>query len=427
MNDQIRNGYDVEDLVEVICNKMFFSDFVVRSPKYKKERGSDKEAADLLVPFKDNLIVFQVKSKIEFTQASEKSEINFKRIAKVVDEAIEQLKTIRRVLDNDWLGEIKTIKGFEIPFSPNDYKHVIGIVIIDLIGEEDFPRHERTRFISDYLFRFDIPIHIFMRDDFELLSTEIDTLPDFVQFLNTREQLFERGLIHIPIPILDFLAFYKTRPEILEKALLNNTHLYLENGIWDAYQEEFSSTIEQRNQLNKPSYLIDDIIDYLHTSVGFTAFDRVEKELGVPKRGGVSGYLTSAREITSLNRLERRLLGKKFLHSMQLADNKEYSFSLINLEKGSKAFLALSMNGDRSERQYWLHQLCSMAYCHLDLKQIIGIATEALNVPERSYDVYGLHGAVFENADELAKKAKQYFSEPYKPNITEYQGEIDDA
>jgi hypothetical protein len=47
-----RNGFEVEDLVEIICNKMFFSDFVVRNPKYKKESGLEKEAADLLVPYK---------------------------------------------------------------------------------------------------------------------------------------------------------------------------------------------------------------------------------------------------------------------------------------------------------------------------------------------------------------------------------------
>jgi hypothetical protein len=47
----MRNGNEVEDLVEIICTKMFFSDFVVRNPTYAKSGGTEKEAADLLVPF----------------------------------------------------------------------------------------------------------------------------------------------------------------------------------------------------------------------------------------------------------------------------------------------------------------------------------------------------------------------------------------
>jgi hypothetical protein len=351
MNDHIRNGSNVEDLVEVICSKMFFSDFVVRNPKYKKNGGPEKEAADLLVPFKEYLLVFQVKSKQEFIHPNEKTDIDFRRIANVAEKAVNQLKTIRRVLDNNWLGRIETVKGFDIPFSPDEYEHVIGIVIIDLIGEENFPRVERTRFISDYLYKFDMPIHILMRDDFDLMSSEIDTLPDFVQFLDIREQLIERGLLKTPIPILDFLAFSKTRPEILDEALSKDIHLYLEEGIWDAYQDDHSPTIKKRDELNRPSYVIDEIIDFLHTSVGFPAFEHVEEELGFPKLGGLIGYLTSAREIASLPRLTRRVLGEKYLECMKKAETKDYSFSMINDTNELKAYLVLSMGGEETVRK----------------------------------------------------------------------------
>ena len=52
-----------EDLVETICHRLFFRDFVVRNPKFRKPGGKQLEAADILVPFRDHLISIQVKSR----------------------------------------------------------------------------------------------------------------------------------------------------------------------------------------------------------------------------------------------------------------------------------------------------------------------------------------------------------------------------
>jgi len=90
---QTRKWQDVEDLVEIICTKMFFSDFVVRNPKFTKNGGVEKEAADLLVPFGKYLLTFQIKSKLEKKKASEKSDVDFNRITKIVGEAANQIKT----------------------------------------------------------------------------------------------------------------------------------------------------------------------------------------------------------------------------------------------------------------------------------------------------------------------------------------------
>jgi len=122
MNFQMRNGKQVEDLVEVICTKMFFSDFTVRNPKYKKSNKLEKEAADLLVPFGEYLLAFQIKSKKEHKRASVKTDIDFKRIARVAQNAIDQLNTIKRVIENDWLEKLTTVKGYEIPFTSSTFK-----------------------------------------------------------------------------------------------------------------------------------------------------------------------------------------------------------------------------------------------------------------------------------------------------------------
>ena len=425
IGNNMRNGYDVESLVEIICAKMFFSDFVVRNPTYTKNGGTEKEAADLLVPFNNYLLAFQVKSKVEPNKASEKTPIDFERITKITNNAVEQLKTIKRVLENNWLKDIETVKGYKIPFLPKNFSHIIGIVIVDLIGEEKFLWDERTGFIGNYVFRHNMPIHIFMRDEFEALSTELDTLPDLVRFLDIRQQLIERGLFLLPVPVLDFLAFYKTDPDEVDRALENNINLLLDDGMWKTYQDEFVSVIKRRNELNKQSYLVDAIIDYLHTSVGFSSFDHVAQELGIKGQGSIKGYLTSARELASLSRLERRVLGERLLRCMRNAETKEQSYSLVMKDQEASAILVLSKSGDREERQKRLYLLCAMAYCLLNLNQIIGIATEPLKVSNRSYDVFGLKESKFVNHNELAEQAKNFFSRPYAPDITEYQGKMD--
>lgn len=227
MKNKIRNGKEVEDIVEIICTKMFFSDFVVRNPMYKKKNGVKKEAADLLVPFDNYLLAFQVKSKLEYKKASDKTEIDFVRITRIANDAIEQLKTIKRVVQNNWLKKITTVKGVEILFDSTSYEKIIGIVIIDLIGEETFSKNERTEFFQSYTFSHDMPIHVFMRDEFEALSTELDTLSDMIGFLEKRRQVYEKGLLLARVSVLDFLVFYKTNPDEVDRALDNNIHLLI--------------------------------------------------------------------------------------------------------------------------------------------------------------------------------------------------------
>ena len=69
------HGKYAEDLVERICKRMFLADFTVRGQAFKKRAGVSKEAADVLVPFEDTLIAFQVKSKRGPTTPDERDEV----------------------------------------------------------------------------------------------------------------------------------------------------------------------------------------------------------------------------------------------------------------------------------------------------------------------------------------------------------------
>jgi len=262
-------GDEREDLVEEICTRMFFSDFTVRKPKFKKKNKKEGEAADLLIPFGEILLVIQVKSKSVLKRSSKKTSVDFQRINQTVEEGIEQLKTIKRALAHEWLTELKTVRGYSIPFTCKQFKKLVGIVILDLIGEEVFPEDERTEISKGFLYQSDMPVHIFMRSDFETISSEIDTLPDFIEYLGMREIIYSRESFWFPLHELDFLVLYKTKPEVVLKAIANNTQIFIADDLWRHYQDKLSSIIRKRNYLSQPSYLIDIAIDELHKSVGF--------------------------------------------------------------------------------------------------------------------------------------------------------------
>ena len=76
-----------EELVQTICTRMFFSDFTVTNPKYTKSDRNQKEAADILVPFRNVLIAFQVKSKEE-KKLSGKTSVDYGRITKKCEDGI---------------------------------------------------------------------------------------------------------------------------------------------------------------------------------------------------------------------------------------------------------------------------------------------------------------------------------------------------
>ncbi|NOH01670.1 MAG: hypothetical protein HND47_06765 [Chloroflexi bacterium] len=238
MKDIHNKGIEVEDLVEKICAKMFFSDFTVRSNKFKKANKKERETADILIPFDDVLVVVQVKTKLDKEPSSKKSENELNRIDRKIDKGIEQIKTIKRAIANSHFNEVETTRGYKIPFDGTKFKKMIGIVVLDLVSEDVSRPDETTTIINGFEIRHDMPIHIFKRNEFEIISTEIDTLPDFIRYIETREILFSRGLFAFPPLELSFLALYKVKPEDIQLAIQENSLVIIDDGYWDWYQKD---------------------------------------------------------------------------------------------------------------------------------------------------------------------------------------------
>ena len=423
MLPKVNKGSETEELVEKICTNMFFSDFTVRNPKYKKGGKAEKEAADILIPFEDKLIAIQVKSKAESKKVNEKTDLDFQRIKKVIGEGIEQLKTIKRALGNNWIVELTTVRGYKIPFDCRSIKKIIGMVIFDLIGEEVFMDEERTSIINGFDYKHDMPVHIFRRSDFEAISSEIDTLPDFLEYLKIREEFFKRGLFRAPIYELDFLALYKTKPDILERAIGSNSHILIEEGTWKYYKKTLRKTIKRRDFLKQPSYLIDIAINELHSSVGFDHRENILSsiQLTVPP-GSLESYLAICYELARIPRLQRRLIGERFIRCLKQANQEiGFGYSFVALDElGERGVLVLSTKSGRTERTKMLYNLCAMVYCALELKQVVGIVTEPLTGYGRSFDFIILRDIEFDNCDELIALFEKTFGKRHTATFAEY-------
>lgn len=414
-------GREVENLVGEISSAAFLHDFVVPNPEYRQNNGLTKEAADFVVPFGEAMLAYQVKSKTEIKSGSEKSQVDFKRIQKVVEKGIGQLKTIQNAMEQKQIDKLVNTRSIELPFDRAQINKVHGIVIIELLGEEKFSEEEKTSLYGGYTFKHGMPIHVFRLSDYRQIAVELDTLPDFIEYLEIRQQFYERRILIPLTEELDYLAFYKTSPELVEKCLNGDCQLLtIQDGMWESYLTDHRKEIDKRTKENKASYVIDKVIAELHTSLGFDTEVDIPPARNKHEQGTIENYIAGVTELSKMNRITRRVVGQKFLERMEKAERTGHGHSLImNVEENS-AVLVLSSNKPRQERANALYNLCSVAYSTLNLARIVGIVSEPLKTMRRSFDIVVFQDVEFENRDDLEKLFAESFGPKQNYQVTEY-------
>ncbi|MFA7253510.1 MAG: hypothetical protein WC107_03065 [Patescibacteria group bacterium] len=284
-------------------------------PNPKDEKGDKKEICDLLILFKDTLIIICVKN-LEFKG-------NYDRyFRKSIEKDIKQVYGAERKLTNK---EIETfIKHPDREIEKINKKSINKIIRLVVHLGDDIQFYPIFDLSKNQEF-----VNIFDKDTFFTLVSELDTIPDFIDYLEKREQIFQKtDAIILPKEEYDFdeetaLQFFdydsqKPSPadkkhilisgsecDLLAYYLMNNRqfieHLSSKelnslslqiDGKWKEFIK--NKQLLAKKNLDKVSYFIDEF---------------VRKEILAcqnPKS------VRMAQELLSFNRFERRIISKSF-------------------------------------------------------------------------------------------------------------------
>lgn len=177
-----------EDFVNDLAYNSFMKFWCYPSPKY--ENGNKKEICDLLIIFNSIVIIISVKNYVFKGN-------HFRYFNNTIEKAVKQIHGASRTLFGNSEIKIKhPEKEIEI-FPKNQIKKIFRIIIN--LGEnvKFYPFNEITK-NNDYVTLFD-------KDSFKTIINELDTIPDFIDYLEKREKLFkDKFTIVLPADEHDF-------------------------------------------------------------------------------------------------------------------------------------------------------------------------------------------------------------------------------
>lgn len=264
-----------EDYVNQLAYKSYLKYWCYPNPK--DITGNKKEICDLLISFRDVLLIISVKNH--------SFDGNYERYKKrVIEKSTNQLNGAeRKLFDSKRNVYIQHPDREPELFEPSRYTKVYKITIN--VGEQ-FEHYE----LSDQKEHKGF-ISIFNKETFEAIISELDTIKDFVEYLDERESLLASGkLITTNCSEKDLLAEFLMnarqfkidyKSKHIKEIVLNLM------GSWDNYEK--SKPVERKREANRVSYFIDHIVK--------------NDILKLPNGGE-----TLAKELMNLSRIERRLL-----------------------------------------------------------------------------------------------------------------------
>jgi len=341
-------GANAEKLVHDIATKSFLVDWCFLNPKLP----NGKELCDLLVVFDDIVIIWQIKDlKLGTDGKYKKAEVekNLKQVSGARRQLFE-IKTPIKLENNRRKIEI---------FDPTKINKIFLISVLFGEGEDFWSFHEEIKGNK---------AHIFTRNFTEIVLEELDTISDFVDYLESKELFIdEKKSLVIMWGEEEFLAYY----------LKNNRNLdelkkYDKLFIWDWSREDVQKRPEYKAKKKEDefSYGRDDIINRAHEW----------EEM----------YELVARELARPNRFERRCLGKSFYEAHVIAhkEEKNNQFRRIMFSWDTTyCFLFQESNKNRKNRISMLAALCEIArWKYPQNHKVVWIATEMKIRPRCSYD-----------------------------------------
>lgn len=232
-----------EKYVSELCEKSFLPFWSYPSPLGK----NDKELCDVLLMCGNDIVIISIKD-IKVSEHSDQS-IQYNRwYSKAIDASINQIYGAERFLEN--INEITLNDRVTKIKLPEKKNRVVYRIAIAFGSKKDFPL-DTGDFGNGY-------VHVFDEDSTFTVINELDTFPDFINYLKAKEQFSKGKIVSVPKEI-DFLALYlKTS---LEFDYTPDT-IIVDQGLWNEYIKSDEYTEWQKEI--EPSYIWDEIITTLY-------------------------------------------------------------------------------------------------------------------------------------------------------------------
>jgi len=338
-----------EEYVAKLCEKSFLSLWSYANPRGK----NGKELCDILVVFEPYILIFSVKKRM--LAKNSESEAEFGRwYKKAIKKSFGQiygaerwLKSAENVIKND--GE----DGLRLPELDSRNIHRIAIAL----GGED------KVFIpfGDFGKGF---IHVFDAISLNIVMSELDTITDFINYLNFKEDLCKKYDVSLMGGEENLLAYYlQDFDELPKKA----TSLVIADNLW----ANFKSKIEYENKksADKISYLWDKMIEQL---INDLKLGRIEFSISLDE------IEIALRTMAAENRFDRRLLSKRFTELIVPVESKKLRARICPSYSGIiYVFLVCNRDESREIRRAELFNRCIVTRgLNKDSITIVGIATE---------------------------------------------------
>lgn len=362
--DSNKIGIDGEEAVNEIAFNTYLKYWCFPNPK--DELGNKKEICDLLICFQNHLIIISIKN-YSFNG-------NYERYFRsTLDKAVSQIQGAeRKLLNNNGIAFNHPETG-RFNFEPQIYDSIHRVVVNINTSPLFHPGGLETK--NDNF------CHIFNWNSFLGLVNELDTIPDFISYLDKRAETFKgkefvmmlgneedwnfetndafqkynssvvnenRQFIAFSGSELDLLADYFFNERKFNKNFYSDeVHgaLYQMDGKWEDYLSR--KEVELKKMEDKVSYFVDEF---------------VKREVLYRSN---KNNIKIATELLSLSRFERRIFGQTFFEFCDRYKNENGYFVARRYGTVNDIVFAMVLHGSEMEHEHIMisMQLAAEGFC----------------------------------------------------------------
>jgi len=333
-----------EQYLAKLCQKSFLSLWSYPNLFNDKGRsggkGMGQELCDLLVVFDKHVIIFSDKS-CNFPAGN--IDLAWKRWYKSsIEKSAEQVfgaeRWIKKFPDRIYLDSLCTTK-LPLPL-PNANEIKIHRVIIALNAGGPVRKYFNSKsgslvlkpyLVKDEPINKDFPgyipfctgqinpekgyVHIFDDESLDIVLNELDTISDFVTYLEKKEKFILSGKFAYAAGEEDVLAFYLRNLEDKEAREFDfpmtdepKTFYAIDEGMWEKLKSH--PQYVARNEINKVSYIWDDLIEFFNKHF-------LEQTLIMEGKGAEQYYIKAVQRMASESRFYRRYLAQSLVEFLK--------------------------------------------------------------------------------------------------------------